>query len=128
MTFSTITDLETYINRYIGANGTNSITGEQMNTVLTGITQFLEQAGGYEKGSLSYAVTTTLGSGSTLNILTSLDFTPSLVLLSSKNAYTSTTFFPQHYYLVYVLGGVQLVTTGATSTTGTISFDYIAFR
>lgn len=45
MTFANITELTTYINRYLISNGTNSITGDQLNIALDGIIQFLSEAG-----------------------------------------------------------------------------------
>jgi len=41
MAFDTLAALNTYMQTYVKANGMNSITGDQLNTVLTGIIQFM---------------------------------------------------------------------------------------
>lgn len=55
MAFQTIEQLTTYINQTVKTNGIKSITGDQMNAVLIGILQFLQEQGSGTVSSITAA-------------------------------------------------------------------------
>lgn len=71
MSFSNLPAVQLYINSYINTNGTNSITGVELNTALTGMLQFIPIVGNYS---------TTLSSGQT-TVTIPLTFTPLVTIV-----------------------------------------------
>lgn len=85
MPFSSIADLTSFVNSNINTNGTDSITGANLNTGLNGVIQYLGSNGAFTVGTYS-ATITIVAPGATLQSITiPLSVTPTIAFAQITN-------------------------------------------
>lgn len=124
MAFVDITALQTYIDQYIITNGTNSITGAELNTALTGINQFLISTSGITNiysGNFNSSP-----SGATLiNIPHNIGHKPNSVVITPKNNHAGDAIL-DGYYLQYDITYISINFLNTISLVNTYNFDWLA--
>ena len=124
MEFSDIPQLTSFINTYINTNGTDSITGNQMNTALNGIIQFLG-ASGVTANTGTYSTSIPLTSGIT-EITIPLTYSPTftIVQVNSFLIPAGNTIFVVNS--VGITDGILVELISSITGTHTVSFSYYA--
>ncbi len=122
MPFSNLEAVQTYIDSYIKTNNTNSITGLELNTSLTGIIQFMPTIGTYTSHISASGIT--FGS-----FTIPLDFTPTYTLVQSQ--YITSGTYPVFDMCIAVTampitnGIVVYYETGTISINKDVIFTYL---
>jgi hypothetical protein len=104
-TFTTIQQLISYVNSLIITNGTNAITGEQLNNVLNGLTSFIQ----------SYTINNGLAGISSSTGVIPLS-KPVTIFIVAPDSFNWADNVQQEYYIVNATG-VPIATSGGYSFT-----------
>jgi len=108
MPFTSIASLTSFVNSNVNTNGTDSITGANLNTSLNGIIQYLGTYGAFNVGTYSTPVTIATSGASFQSITIPLSVTPVIAFAQVTNNPSIDGF----------------VTLNAVATTGGIIFYY----
>jgi len=122
MNFTSVSNLQTYINSVITTNGSKSISGAQLNTILIGLSQFMPVTG-------SYSFTQTITSGTIFTITIPLTFTPTSVMVQVSSPLAASTHGIVVFSRQIVTNSVVVqLQTYLASGVVPVTVDYVAFR
>jgi len=123
--FPTIASLQSFINTYVNTNGTDSITGANLNLALSGITEFLGTAGGPTIGSHNVNIAT---SGATIsNTIIPLSFTPISTVVQAAVPFTGLSNFVIVLSSTPTTNGIIVYyESSIASTPFNVTFSYLA--